>query len=193
LPDASPFASTNLDVCESRMRHLAANIIWTHKVHEKQADIYSGKYRYITNWDIVLTAISGCGVFSSVFFDCYIMKISSFIFIAVTLYVTIFSKITDYSRLSAEQVYSASDFLEIREAAFNVLAKIHFKEYSTAQACDDINYILSEYSRTCRSAPRTMPAAVACAERALKNDGDSSYTEDEIDELLPQYLRRNRR
>lgn len=191
--DTFPFTSTDLDMCESRMRHLAANIIWTHKVHEKQADIYSDKYRRITSLDIGLTAISGCGVFGSVFLDCRIVKIVSFIFIAVSLYVTIFSKIIDYSRLSSEQVYSANDFLEMRETAFNVLAKIHLKECNAAQACDDINLILREYSRTCRSAPRTTAEAVIYAEKALKDDGDSSYTEDEIDELLPQYLRRNQR
>ena len=36
--------NTNIELLESQIRQIFASVVWTHKIQEKQADIYRDRY-----------------------------------------------------------------------------------------------------------------------------------------------------
>lgn len=67
MPERSRYHldTANLTSYEDRFRQLYWRIIWTHKIHEKQADIYSAERKWVDYSAMALTAISGCGILAA--------------------------------------------------------------------------------------------------------------------------------
>ena len=44
-----------------------ASVVWTHKVQEKQADIYAESYAKLQTINIIAASITSCGIASTIF------------------------------------------------------------------------------------------------------------------------------
>lgn len=178
-------------VLEYRARHLYANIVWTHKIHEKQADIYSAERKGVDRWGMVCTALAGCGIFASTFIDAKLLNILSCVVSAFAIYFELKSHMACYEDLIAGQIASARKFLALRDEMLDLLAALHFEGASPKTVADALFRMEASYAEACDGAPRTTRKAVRNASAAL-GKGEETYTEDEIDSLLPEYLRRGK-
>lgn len=186
--DSCTFRSGNYDACESRVRLLFADIVWTQKIHEKQADILENKYRRVTTTSVVLTAIAGCGILASAFSQYEFMQLGSFALTAASLYFSILGKCRDYSGMAAENARCARRFLALREQSLNILTCIKFRELSALEICKGINSIAEQYAKECDNSPRTTFRAKKIAEKAI-GAGETTYCEEDLNSLLPEYLK----
>lgn len=48
------------------VRQNFASVVWTHKIQEKQADIYADRYKLLETINVVVAALTSCGVVSLV-------------------------------------------------------------------------------------------------------------------------------
>ena len=49
------------------VRQQYASVVWTHKIQEKQADIYFKRYNLLEIVNIVFASLTSCGIVSTIF------------------------------------------------------------------------------------------------------------------------------
>ncbi len=131
------------------------------------------------------------GLVDSGLVDQKALSVISLFAAAAAIYFDLKSHLTDYGKTIAEQSVSARTFLALRDETLDLLTALHFDEVDSSEAAEVLATIEAAYAKACQDAPRTTGKAVEQAGRALKG-GEETYTEDEIDRLLPEYLRRGK-
>lgn len=71
MDNAKEMAQVLLD----EVRQNFASVVWTHKIQEKQADIYANRYKKFETWNIILAGVTSCGVVAIFLCDGYIAKV----------------------------------------------------------------------------------------------------------------------
>ena len=191
MPERSRYhlETANLTPYEDRFRQLYWRIIWTHKIHEKQADIYSAERQMVDYSAMVLTAVSGCGILATGWLASPPYNVIPIAIAAAAIFLDVKSHVTDYGALVADQRTSAKRFLSLREEALDLIAAAHDGALDPDWASSALEHFELEFERACSDSPRTTPKAVSQAEKALAN-GDGVATDEEIDRFLPENLRR---
>ena len=162
---------TNLEIAS--LKGLCENIVWTHKVHEKQADIElsrSKRCRYLAN---LLLAVSASGILGTTVVDEWWLKTLLAILSFGSLAISIHRDASCFELNFAEHSSYARSFLRLRERAVNLLLQIGShpkKEYWQAE----FESIQKDYLNLCDHAPRTSKKALKKAGRAICEDEESS-------------------
>lgn len=192
MPERSRYHlnTANLTSYEDRFRQLYWRIIWTHKIHEKQADIYSAERTRVDVSAMVLTAVSGCGVLAASQLTTPPFNVIPIAIAAAAIFLDLKSHITDYGAMITEQRMSAKRFLSLREESLDLIAATHDDTLDQDAACSALASLEIEYERACCLSPRTTGRAVAQAEKAL-GGGDVLASDEKIDQFLPERLRRS--
>lgn len=192
MPERSRYHlnTANLTSYEDRFRQLYWRIIWTHKIHEKQADIYSAERTRVDVSAMVLTAVSGCGILAASQLATLPFNVIPIAIAAAAIFLDLKSHITDYGAMITEQRMSAKRFLSLREESLDLIAATHDDALDQDAACSALASLEIEYERACCLSPRTTGRAVAQAEKAL-GGGDVLASDEKIDQFLPERLRRS--
>lgn len=192
MPERSRYhlETANITSFEGRFRQLYWRIIWTHKIHEKQADIYSAERKWIDVTAMMLTAISGCGILAANWLSSPPFNVIPIVVAAVAIFLDMKSHVTDYGAMVAEQRMSAERFLSLREEALDLISAAHDGALNADEASTALASFELAYEQACNDSPRTTPEAVTQAEKALA-DGDGVATDEKIDRYLPENLRRS--
>jgi hypothetical protein len=174
---------------EGLVRESYIAIMWTHKVHEKQADIYLFQFRIMEWIKIVVSALTSCGIISIVFTDQLWIKVVSAI-ISFSLVVIN----TAFKSFSTQELYmihknAANTLLIIRDKYRHLLLEIRTEAKPFADL--DFEYIdlESEKHQAYNKSPITDKRAFKAARKALNVANDNTYTDEEIDRYLPNELR----
>lgn len=172
------------------VRQNFASVVWTHKIQEKQTDIYSKRYKIFETINVAIAALTSCGV-ASLMTDqnCIWVKIGTCVLSFLTLAITAYFKSFDLKSLEKQHKDAANSFIVIRNDLLQIITDIYMKN-GTAQ---DINARYQEIMKRLNSlyitAPGTSNRAVKLASKALGKDKEYSYTDEEIDRFLPPTLR----
>ena len=175
---------------EALARQLFASVVWSHKIQCKQADIYKNRYNVLNIISIVISALTTAGIFSLIFADGVWLKIISAIFSFAVTAISAFLKTFDLSTLEKEHMKTANELWYIRQRLFTLLIEIGVgrKDYGTLMAI--YQEIQLDLKKIYDNSPTTLDKAVAMAKKALKIDGDYTYTDEEIDSYLPAICRK---
>ena len=171
------------------VRQSYASVVWTHKIQEKQAEIYEKKYKRIECANIFTAAITSCGVFSSFYQDFWLIKVLTILVSFATVFIASYMKSFDYKTMGKENKEYANRFLVIRNKLQSVIAEIHLMEKPIEEIQECVETILNELNECYVNAPSTTEKAVSRASDALKVNKDYTFTNEEIDGFLPQSLR----
>ena len=175
---------------ETLVRQLFASVVWSHKIQCKQADIYKKRYNSLNIVMIIISALTTAGIFSVIFADGIWIKIISAIFSFIVTAISAFLKNFDLTTLEKEHTKTANELWYIRERLFTLLVEIgaEIKDYDTLMnTYQEIQYDLK---KVYDNSPNTFDKAVDLARKALKIDGDYTYTDEEIDCFLPPMCRK---
>lgn len=117
-------------VCDL-IRQQFASVVWTHKVQEKQADIYSERYSWLETINIIVAALTTCGIVGLIFQDenSLWLKIITAIFSFATLAISAYYKSFDPStkgRIFSEPA-KLLNFLITGGSKDTVFGKLHKK------------------------------------------------------------------
>lgn len=158
------------------LRMLCENIVWTHKIHEKQADILlnrSLKYRVFAN---VLLAVSTSGVLTAIFVDEWLLNVFSALLMAASFVVSVHRDSSNYEALVYEHASYAKEYLKLRERATKLIVRLDC-ENDCSSWLDDYESLQNDYLLVCEHAPRTSEKAVKEAGRAIKQGDEPSLNE----------------
>ena len=78
------------------MRDSYASVVWSHKIQEKQADIYAEKFKKMENVNIVAASLTSVGIVALIFTDPLWVKLVSALISFATGYITAYFSIRSY-------------------------------------------------------------------------------------------------
>jgi hypothetical protein len=176
---------------EAVVRQLFASVVWSHKIQCKQADIYKNRYNTLNVVNIIASAITTAGILSVIFADPMWLKVASVIFSFATTAINAFLKTFDLSSLEKEHMKTANALWDIRERLLILLIQIGVGEKAYDDLLAEYQSVQQDLKNIYDNSPTTLDKAVAMARKALKDDGDYTYTDEEIDSFLPPMCRKS--
>lgn len=155
--------ASNETICDSSgIEKLFDDIVWTHKIHEKQADIYSINGTRLQKASIACIAMTAVLAGVGIGIQCVWLNIAATVFAVVATFVSIYREAKPYDVLVCDHSSYAKDYLALREELTSVLTKTPI--YKEAIDC-----VRCKYVQLCDHAPRTTDEAEKAAEIAIKN------------------------
>lgn len=175
---------------ESQIREIYGRVVYTHKTHEKCADLLKNRSDCFKITEILLSALTTTSILVIIFGDGCLFQFLAALFSTALLCLTLYSKDFNLLALAEKHKQAALDVLEIREELLSLLVDIRIGnkpiEYFQTKR-DELN---ARLVNTYRGAPKTINKAYQIASKALKENEEFTFSDEEIDKFLPESLRR---
>ena len=176
----------------AQVRESFGRVVYSHKIHEKQADISFSKHRWQQGILIALTAVSS-GTFMTLVFGLFgnstwTSLATSFCALLVS-WMSLGAKTFKFDEASAAHRDVASNLWDVRESYISLIADMMSGQISDADARKRRDELQSLARDVYSAAPRTSGKAFTCAQDGLKNNEEMTFTTREIDLFLPEALR----
>lgn len=183
---------TNLaiEILESQIRECFGRVVWTHKTQEKCADIvFSCNSRY--RWaQIILSAITTTGVLASLFTDENWVGVTSAFVSFVLVCVNMYLKHYDLGKIAQRHADAAVEIWDVRESYLSLLIDLRLPNVDITEIQKRRDELQKRLKRVYQCSPRTISKAYTNASKALKENNEMTFSDDEIDKLLPGRLRK---
>jgi len=178
----------------AQVREAFGRVVYSHKTHEKQADLYFSQHRWQQGALIALTAISS-GTFLvavlGVLVDAQLASLAtSFIALLVTA-VSLGAKTFRFSEESTSHRDIASRLWDLRESYLSLISDLMSGTTPASEARARRDELQEGTRAAYADAPRTTDKAFAKASTGLKDNEEMTFTSHEIDLFLPDALRLN--
>lgn len=190
-PHSQPKASdTPKNFLDAQLRESFGRVIYTHKVHEKEADILLGRLSKIKLGQIILPAISAGG-FVAMLLDAgwwgsLVGAILSTILFALNLY----TKNYDLAHQAQQHKDAAIRIWSIREEYLSLITDLATGSRPLTDIQLKRDALVKELGCIYAKSPSTTTAAYKKAQKALKLEEELTFSVKEVDSFLPQVLRR---
>lgn len=175
-------------ILESQLRECYGRVVYSHKTHEKCADILLEKLSKIKVWQIILSAIT-TGGFIAVFFGVGRLGVSIGVVVSTALLVlNAYTKDYDLGELAQKHRLAGADLWLIREKFLSLITDLRLggEPIDVLQAKRD--GLLEELHVIYAGSPSTTIKAYRKAQEALQVLEDMTFSDEEIDALLPKML-----
>lgn len=180
----------SIDFVESQIRECYGRVVWTHKTHEKCADILNTRQDRLKLLQILLSALTTSGIVVTVIGNSKAVGIiSAIISISLTI-LNAYTKKYDLGGMAQKHADAAVSIWNIRENYLSLLTDINACNLS----CDEIrplrDKLQSDLHKIYKGSPRTINKAYQLASKALNEMEEMTFNDEEIDKLLPKSLRK---
>ena len=178
------------NILEDAVRDMYARTVWSHKIQEKQADIYKTRYSWMETASILCASLTAVGILSTIFTGQLWIKIASAILSFATAFIVAYFKSFDLDALTKTHKEVANKLLILRNEITYLLTAIKLKEKPIAELEDKYHELMDKANEVYRVAPITTDKAVKLAKEALQVKGDNTFSTEEIDSYLPVSLQK---
>lgn len=176
----------------AQVREAFGRVVYSHKTHEKQADVCFWRHRLQQGALVVLTAISSGTLLAAVVGVLGNEVLASLVTSFIALLVTATSLATKAFRFGDESDAhrsTANALWSVRESYISLIADLMSGDVPDAQGRARRDE-LQDMTRTAYAdAPRTSSRAFAKARKGLQHNEEMTFTSREIDLFLPEALR----
>lgn len=181
-PDLAPILAT--------ARELYGRVVYSHKVHEKEREIWSSRLCLMNRVNVALTGVVTIFAVISVSLKPLWALILTAISAATAVCFAVWQASSDPASKEAKHRVTAKELLWIRE---QFLLFIGSCQAGTPPPDPQLHLdmLTRELTAVYKFAPDTSPAAYAAAEKLLKT-GHFTFSDEEIDSFLPSELRKRR-
>lgn len=178
----------------AQVREAFGRVVYSHKTHEKQADICFTKHRVQQGFLIALTAVSSgtflAAVLGVVVSPAFAGLATSFVALLVTA-LSLSTKTFKFHEEAEAHRDIAARLWDVRESYLSLITDL-MSSTITGSAARARRDALQESARSAYSdAPRTTSRAFARASEGLQDNEEMTFTSREIDLFLPETLRLN--
>ena len=176
----------------SQVRESFGRVVYSHKVHEKQADICFCKHRWQQGALIGLTALGSVTFLTEVVGLLANRTAASLTTSLVALLVTwasLGAKTFNYSEESEAHRATASQLWSIRESYISLITDLMSGDVSSSDAQARRDDLQEKAYAIYSTAPRTSGRAFKRAQQGLKNNEEMTFNPYEIDLFLPKARR----
>lgn len=177
-------------ILESSVRETLASVVWSHKIQEKQADICSNQFKVMETAKIVSASMTSVGIVSLIFTDQLWLKIVSALLSFISVFVSAFFKSFDLQTMVSQHKAAANNLLAIRDELKLIILQIHLEKDEPTALYEKYEDTVHQLDKVYADAPNTSDKAVAMARVALNITQDNTFSDEEIDHLLPDELKK---
>lgn len=183
--------NSQVKIVEAQIRECFGRVVWSHKTHEKCADIILQRHNIIKYIQIGLSALTTTGVLIAVFGEHKIIGIITAALSAILFALNTFVKGHDLGEIAQKHSDSASDLWNIREEYFSLLTDIKAEIINIDELIERRDILQERLSSIYKGSPRTINEAYKSATKSLKLNEELTLSNNEINMFLPQELKKN--
>jgi hypothetical protein len=185
--------SESRQILEGQLRECFGRVVYSHKTHEKCADILLGRWSKIKLWQIILSALSAAGFIAAVFGAGMVGSLIGVLISTLLLALNAYTKNYDLGALAQKHKQAASELWLIREKYLSLITDLKMCEKPIEKLQQERDSLLKQLHAAYSGSPPTTGDAYAKAQDALKTKEDLTFSEDEIDAFLPKELKRGKK
>lgn len=176
----------------AQVRESFGRVVYSHKTHEKQADICFSKHRWQQGVLIALTAISSGTFLAAVvglLGDPLLTSLATSSIALLVTWISLGAKTYRFADESDAHRGIASRLWDVRESYISLISDLMSGDVSDEQARARRDELQEATRAAYADAPRTSSKAFTRAQDGLKRNEEMTFTPREIDLFLPEALR----
>jgi len=177
-------------ILEGQLRECFGRVVYSHKTHEKCADILLSRLSKIKLWQIVLSAVTTGGFIAAAFGAGKVGALVGIIVSTALLVLNAYTKNYDLGELSQKHKQAAADLWIIREKYLSLITDLRMGEKPIEALQQERDGLLNKLYSVYSGAPTTTYQAYKKAQEALKQLEDMTFSVEEIDAFLPKELKK---
>lgn len=171
------------------MRDCYGRVVYSHKTHEKCADILLSRLSTIKLWQIILSSITTAGFLAAIFGAGPAGAAIGVVVSTALLVLNAYTKNYDLGALAQKHRQAAADLWLLREKYLALITDLRIGKESLEKISARRDAILEDLHGVYSGAPSTTFAAYKKAQKALQEQEDMTFSDAEIDAFLPKELR----
>ena len=179
------------DLIEGQVRECYGRVVYSHKTHEKCADILLKSLGKIKLWQIVLSSITTVGFIAAIFGTNPVGAVIGVVVSTILLGLNAYTKNYDLGELAQKHRQAAADLWLIREKYLALVTDLRVGEESLEKITNRRDALLEDLHGVYSEAPSTTYQAYKKAQEALQQYEEMTFSDAEIDALLPRELRKD--
>ncbi len=177
-------------VIEGQLRECYGRAVYSHKTHEKCADILLTRLSRIKLLQIVLSAVTTGSFLTSILGSGKEAAIIGVIVSTILLVLNAYTKNYDLGELAQKHKQAANDIWLIREQYLSLLTDLAAQTKAGDEILAERDRLVIALHGVYAGSPSTTYAAYSKAQEALKHNEEMTFSDAEIDAFLPKELRR---
>ena len=177
------------DFVEAQLRECYGRVVYSHKTHAKCADLLNSRLSKIKVWQIVLSSVTTGGFVGAFLGTGPIGAAIGVLFSTVLLALNVYTKDYDLGELAQKHRQSAADIWLIREKYLSLLTDLRVGDESIDRIRSRRDALLNELHGVYSGAPSTTVRGYTEAQNALQQQEEMTFSDEEIDKLLPRELK----
>lgn len=185
--------SPELDALEAQIRECFGRVIYTHKTHSKMADRAAGRLTHLKIGQIVLSSLTASGVITIIFANDLALKLVTAFLSFGTVALTAYMKGFDPGAVAQKHRDTAADIWSIRESYLSLLTDIIGGDQPVEGLRERRDFLQESLAGIYKGAPHTDGKAYDAAQRALKENEEYTFSDEEVDAFLPKRLKKKDR
>jgi hypothetical protein len=177
-------------ILEGQIREAYGRVVYSHKTHEKCADVLAAQLSHIRTWQLILSAITTAGFVGAAFGTGRVGGVLGLVVSTALLALNSYTKNYDLGELAQKHKQAANELWIIRESFLSLLVDIAMKEKPVESLQDQRDELNKQLYAVYSGAPSTTYKAYRKAQEALQKLEDMTFSDAEIDVFLPKELKR---
>lgn len=179
------------NLLEDHLRECYGRVVYSHKTHEKCADILSGFLRKIKLCQIVLSSLTTVGFAATLFGAGPVGAAIGLCISAALLCLNTYIKDHSPEEIAQKHRQAAINLWLVREKYLTLIIDLRVGKEPIEKIANRRDVLLVELHNIYSGAPSTNHKAYRKAQKALKYNEEMTFSADEIDSLLPSKFRKS--
>lgn len=172
-------------------RELYGRVVYTHKTHEQEREIWSRKVCWMNRLNITLAGLTTLLAIVSAVIPQIVALIATALSATTTVCFLLWQSSVDPSAKEARHRVVAKELLWVREQLLLLITECHVSTFPLDHLQKCLEVITRELTAVYKFAPDTSSEAYSAAEKMIKS-GHFTFSDDEIDAMLPVDLRKQK-
>lgn len=177
-------------ILDGQLREQYGRVVYSHKTHEKCADILLGRQHTIRLAQIALSALTTAGFVAGVLGTGPAASVAGLVLSTALLALNSYTKDYDLGAIAQKHRQAGSDLWLIRESYLSLLVDVAMREKPLEALQEHRDRLTVQLHEIYRGAPSTNYSAYKKAQEALQQLDDMTFSDAELDKFLPRELRR---
>lgn len=174
----------------AQIRESYGRAVYSHKSHEKAADIYLARLHRIKIFQIALSALTTGSLLYHLFSGNKTGTILAAILSAILFVLNIYTKEYNLAELSQKHHDTAQKLWGIRESYLSLLIDLTTNAFDKEVVREKRDILQNNLNHVYAHAPRTFKQAYELAREGLHFHEEMTFSKEEIDRLLPNEMRK---
>jgi hypothetical protein len=191
FPKSRVFRVYSIDVGSSQIREAYGRVTYTQTCHDKMISKLLKKNDQIKLYQIILSAVTVSGCIVTIFSKDPIANILGTIVSLMLLILNLYTKSFNLIEIAQKHKVASDCLWKIKEEYISLLTDFEILESKVIMKKRD--ELQERTVKVYTSSPRTDKKSYVEAQKALKTNEEQTFSEYEIDIMLPNSLRRSNR